>query len=373
MLKLMTIILFFLSIDSQACTSFVLQSSQGFSLGQNYDFALTHAGIFINQSGYIKTSLVNHPKNEFSWVSKYGSLTFSQFGQELPASGINEKGLIVQMLWNFDEPILQPKNENGAYLNELQWVQYQLDNFQTTDEVKANLHKIEIEKTIADLHYVICDKVQCLLIEYVDGKLTIFSEDEYYPRTITNNSYSKSKQLFEDIKNYSQYTMIKKRKTSESVYQRASWLLHNYNMSDAKDNADEKLKAMLSKVSFNYHWKDIIKFIFTKTPPSVTVWSAIFNPNELTVQVSAKEKKDKYSTIKLKGLFKKCSPSLALEFERGKSFSQKDITKLFSTDSKKVNRSIIKKAYENIPEVSEKVQEFLINYPSSMKCASNYK
>jgi choloylglycine hydrolase len=29
-----------------------------------------------------------------SWISKYGSITFNQYGREFPTGGMNEKGLV---------------------------------------------------------------------------------------------------------------------------------------------------------------------------------------------------------------------------------------------------------------------------------------
>ena len=33
-----------------------------------------------------------------SWVSKYGSVTFNQYGRELPTGGMNEAGLVVETI-----------------------------------------------------------------------------------------------------------------------------------------------------------------------------------------------------------------------------------------------------------------------------------
>ena len=98
------------------------------------------------------------PQNEkpLSWISKYGSITFNQWGREFPSGGINDKGLVVvQTMYistKYPDPDIRPS------ISELQWIQFQLDNFSTVQEVIYNDKFLRITNNSIPLHYIICDK-----------------------------------------------------------------------------------------------------------------------------------------------------------------------------------------------------------------------
>jgi penicillin V acylase-like amidase (Ntn superfamily) len=53
--------------------------------------------VFVNKWGVKKTTFCskNHKSNNpVTWISKYGSITFTQYGCEFATSGINEAGLV---------------------------------------------------------------------------------------------------------------------------------------------------------------------------------------------------------------------------------------------------------------------------------------
>jgi choloylglycine hydrolase len=53
---------------------------------------------------------------------------------------MNEAGLVVEIMW-LKESEYPPPDEHPT-VNELQWVQYQLDNFATVTEVAANAERL---------------------------------------------------------------------------------------------------------------------------------------------------------------------------------------------------------------------------------------
>src|SRR6185295_11423871 len=95
------------------------------------------------------------PNKPAHWTSKYGSVTFNQVGRELPYGGINEKGLDVEQLWLRSAQF--PTPDSRPTVNELQWIQYQLDNASSVREVLASLRKINVVSRIAPIHYLVCD------------------------------------------------------------------------------------------------------------------------------------------------------------------------------------------------------------------------
>lgn len=65
--------------------------------GRNYDWVTETGMVNTNLRGVVKTSL--DAGKTIHWVSKYGSLIFNQYGKKFPAGGMNEKGLVVELVW----------------------------------------------------------------------------------------------------------------------------------------------------------------------------------------------------------------------------------------------------------------------------------
>src|SRR5689334_3101791 len=87
------------SLAISACTTFCINKNGQIVFGRNYDW-VTGAGIVnTNQRGLFKTSMSTGYGSTISWISKYGSITFNQYGKEFPTGGMNEKGLVVELMW----------------------------------------------------------------------------------------------------------------------------------------------------------------------------------------------------------------------------------------------------------------------------------
>jgi len=99
MKKALIIILVLISYETYPCTSFILRDNNSLYLGKNFDYPIGSGFIFINQRNDIKTGVCIPPEKPSQWVSKYGSISFNVYGKDLPMSGMNEKGLVIETLW----------------------------------------------------------------------------------------------------------------------------------------------------------------------------------------------------------------------------------------------------------------------------------
>src|SRR5215203_1637366 len=81
------------------CTTFFISKNDQLVFGRNYDWVTGNGMICSNQKGLSKTSMKTADGNTISWVSQYGSITFNQYGKEFPTGGMNEKGLVVELMW----------------------------------------------------------------------------------------------------------------------------------------------------------------------------------------------------------------------------------------------------------------------------------
>jgi penicillin V acylase-like amidase (Ntn superfamily) len=176
-----------------ACTTFVLQGKARIYFGRNLDWTWEDGLVVVNPRNVQKLSMVMPPHVPVKWTSKYGSVTFNQFGQEMPFGGMNEAGLVVEQMM-LDESQYAPPDARPE-LNMLQWIQYQLDNCRTVDEVLATDEKIRVEQPTvpARIHYLICDaKGDCATIEFLGGKRVCHRGKDLPFQALANDTYENS-------------------------------------------------------------------------------------------------------------------------------------------------------------------------------------
>ncbi len=201
-LFLIFIFIYFMSTLIYPCTAFSIKNNDQIILGKNYDFNIGYCHITINKRNITKNSLVDSPEKSIKWTSKYGSVTFNQFGRELPNGGINEKGLVIEILMLRDTKYPEYDQRHG--LREAQWIQYQLDNFASVDEVIASDKIIRISKiSYAPVHFFICDKNgNAVTIEYLNGKMVYHTGKNLPYKILTNNTYKDSINYLKGFKDF---------------------------------------------------------------------------------------------------------------------------------------------------------------------------
>ncbi|SKC23428.1 linear amide C-N hydrolase [Alkalitalea saponilacus] len=185
------LILLFVTAQVYACTTFFLNGEQKL-FGRNFDFPSGVGHIYINPANIEKTSFIFPPEKPFTWVSKYGSISFNQNGREMPYGGINEAGLVIEQMWHQEAKYPEPDQRKA--LTELQWIQYHLDNSATVQDVINSDEKLRISITsVATLHFLVADASGDLAaIEFFDGKMVVHSGDELKYPVLSNCSYDVS-------------------------------------------------------------------------------------------------------------------------------------------------------------------------------------
>ena len=192
--------LFFLvPYNLEACTSFCFVKNNRVIFGKNYDWNVDVGYVYINKRNIHKLSEKDDNEKDIEWTSKYGSITFNQYGREFPSGGINEAGLIIELMW-LDEtkyPI-----DNRPSVGSLQWIQFQLDQSVNITDIIENSKKLRI-KSFAKIHFLVSDSNgNSYTVEYLDGKLhsekanvltnsTIKSSKKYLANNV-NKQYSQS-------------------------------------------------------------------------------------------------------------------------------------------------------------------------------------
>ncbi len=126
----------------QPCTNFFLDHQDQLLFGRSFDWHVDNSLLIVNKRNVSKTALISKKSNQTpaKWTSRYGSITFNQVGREIPFGGMNEAGLVVEiLLFKKGE---YPAPDSRPAINKYQWIQYQLDNFSTVEEViNSDSHK----------------------------------------------------------------------------------------------------------------------------------------------------------------------------------------------------------------------------------------
>ncbi|HET8773586.1 MAG TPA: linear amide C-N hydrolase [Thermoanaerobaculia bacterium] len=150
---------------ADACTTFC---SRGL-FGRNYDFEIGYGQVIVNKRGTSKTA---QRERAASWTSRYGSVTFNQFGRDSATGGMNEKGLVVELMWL--DGTRYPDTDTRSEVGTLEWIQYQLDTASSVAEVIASDANVRISASGAPLHYLIADASgDTAAIEFLGGKMVV--------------------------------------------------------------------------------------------------------------------------------------------------------------------------------------------------------
>ncbi|KAL6718681.1 hypothetical protein ACLMJK_002915 [Lecanora helva] len=154
--------------------------------------------------------------NSISWTSKYGSVITSMYDLAT-VDGINTAGLVGNTLYLADGDYGK-RNHSRPGLSIGLWAQYFLDNYETVEEVVADLFTPsgaekfqiatkEVVPEVATLgHLALTDRSgDNVVMEYIEGKLTVHHSSNY---TVMTNEPSFDQQIaiqayWDPISNYS--------------------------------------------------------------------------------------------------------------------------------------------------------------------------
>ena len=160
--------------------------------GRNYDFEIGDGMVMVNPAGAEKKGYLEGGP---SWRSKYGSVTFNQFGRGFPMGGLNQAGVVVELMWLDDTEY--PARDQRSPLTVLEWIQYQLDTAASVADVIASDARVRIQGQ-TPLHYLVGDRSGgTATIEFLNGKLVAHKGPDLPFTALANHSYAKSSAFVE--------------------------------------------------------------------------------------------------------------------------------------------------------------------------------
>jgi penicillin V acylase-like amidase (Ntn superfamily) len=343
--------------DSHACTAFCTKQDLFFKrhwlVGVNYDWLLEDGLVMINKRGLSKTTQYDSSVSEMpaKWTSKYGSVTFNQYGRECGARGMNEAGLVVSSLIDFGA-VQYPTPDSRPAVSHGQWVQYLLDNYATVREIVESDNDIRIGATSDTLpsHYFVCDKKgECLVIEFRGGNPVYYTGDNLPIKLLTNTPYA-------DALNFLDQDTVPVPDPALSVWRflTAAKSLHG--------------RAVGSGVKFAF---DILKKVSTYLDNDWTEWSIVFDLTTSRVYfITLSNTKVRY--FDLKDFDLSCTrPTKILSMQAD---LEGDVTDDFIDYTKQANRDLIDSAFGKtalvIPSFAlpDTTLDWLSFYPEHFVC-----
>lgn len=237
---ILVIILIITSNNVLGCSAIMMKGENYCVVGFNENWKSMPGIVVVNKRDIVKKNLSwnylisnNKPlEPELTWTSKYGSVSFNLLGIDLPCFGINEKGLYVVELYldkTFSkQDSLKPKMFWG------QWIQYQLDNFASVDEVVANLNStpvIDWWPTFPGSHFFISDRGgNTAAIELIDGVFQVSSEKNMPVQVLCNEPYQSELKNMQKFKPFGGEEILKfDSKSWDNRFSKAAFYINNYN------------------------------------------------------------------------------------------------------------------------------------------------
>jgi hypothetical protein len=345
------------------CTTFVLQRENSIIFGRNLDWFSGTGLAIVNPRNLEKIALVDSSQNPIKWVAKYGSITFNQIGRELPFGGINVAGLVVEHM-TLDKTVY-PSRDDRYPISAYQWIQFQLDNYSTIEEVISSDTLLRIEDTSVKIHFLICDRFgHAAVIEFLDGKMVCRTGKDLPVRALANSTYDES------MKSY-----------NNSGSMSSDLSLANF-CSAAKqiDPVNYFINGSIIDYAFNT-LKSVSQGIFTK-------WSIVYDITNMKIYFKIYEtpiidgekkiflKQPPYDPgtkiVDFKGLDFNCSEGAKI-LDLNCNYTDV-VNQYLENYSTSINKEFISKAFAfykgwglNI-EIKDEVIEYLAKYPESFKC-----
>ncbi len=335
-----------------ACTTFVVGEGGTQLLGRNYDFGFGDGYIMINKRGVSKAGYESRLAGENGrpavWISKYGSITFNQYGREFPQGGMNEAGLIVEAMAL--TPTRFPQPDSRPYLpNTLLWRQYLLDTCASVKDVIESDSKVRVSYDASKgvgTHFLILDREgNAAAVEFLDGKMVVYHDDSLPVPVLTNSTYEESLSFFRE-----------KRFPAEDQWDS----IHRFvTAADLVGKSDRiELRSELD------HSFDILAAV---TWPQ-TKWSIVYDNQDLRIYLTTSGNPG-IRTVELNRFDLSCkSPVKILEIHSG---PEGDVTRKFQDYSQGINATLVKTSFGKLKSrvpVPSQVIELMSGYPERCEC-----
>lgn len=344
------VIIICITIPGKACTTFVLGDSTNLVFGRNLDFNIGYGHIVVNKRNIKKVALIDPPEKPIEWTSKYGSITFNMSGWELPFGGLNEKGLVIeQMTLNGSK---YPEQDDRYCLDLLQWVQYQLDNSATVEEVINSDSLIRVyKKPVKKLHFLVADKLgNAVTIEFLDGKMVYHTGEALPYKVLSNSPYANSMDYVRQFSGFGGELPVPDTRSSLDRFAIVA----------------SKIKQFENQDILDYSF-DILQAVSIDEKRSKTYWNVVYDIKNMTIYYKTYDNRT-IRRISMSDFDFSCLiPNLYADINS----ELPGDTLEFKTCTYEANKEMIDKIFRSVwfmRLVPKKTREKLAQYPETITC-----
>jgi penicillin V acylase-like amidase (Ntn superfamily) len=351
---------------ADACDAFSLSRPEGLGhskevvVAKNFDWGYGHGLIMVNKRGFQKKAITASLPAQ--WTSKYGSITFNQVARELPQGGVNEAGLVVEVLWL--DSAQYPAADDRVSISELQWAQYQLDNYGSTQEVLDHLllQNLRIAKAVATVHYLVCDSLgKCAAVDPIKGQIVTHSKSTLPLSILTNSTYADSGASAGKIVQLGTCGDVPNNYLSLNRFDHIACDLATEARSSSRAPSVEKAFSILDSIAGVEGEEDA-------GPTDLTQWSIAYDLTEMKIHFKTRDSKS-LKTVDIRGFDYSCAKPVQILDVNFVATHDSDVTVQFSDYSDAADRQIADKSLlTGFVHLPSQVIDQLVAYPDSFTC-----
>ncbi|HEY4785665.1 MAG TPA: linear amide C-N hydrolase [Bacteroidales bacterium] len=335
-----------------ACSAFAICKGDRIIVGKNLDWFCNMAYLVVNKRNVSKKAFLSSNASVLEWTSKYGSITFTQNGVGLTSGGMNEAGLVIEESWL--GPTQYPVADERPVIDEIQWIQYQLDNCSKVEEVIATNSKLRIQKYYGKSHYFVYDKSgNTATIDFVNGEMVYHLLHKTDVQVLTNDTYQLASDSLKNFEGFGGTRNVPNGTKSIYRFGRAAKMIKDYERNDSTNIIDYGFGILSNIAQKSTAWSVVYDIsnlrIYYKTSSSPEIKEVSFNKFDLDCS----------------------SPMMLIEINLQK---KGDISNLFEPYTLEKNRDLVTKVIKNWREnkfalhITDAEVEKLIQYPETMRC-----
>jgi choloylglycine hydrolase len=335
-----------------ACSAFGICKGNQIIVGKNLDWFCNLAYLVVNKRDVTKKTFLKENSSILEWTSKYGSITFTQNGVGFTSGGMNEAGLVIEESWLGQTKY--PAPDERPVIDEIQWIQYQLDNCSTVEEVIKTNPKLRIQKYFGESHYFVYDKAgRAAAIDFLNGEMVYHILRKTDAQVLTNDTYELSANSLKSFEGFGGTRKIPDGANSIYRFSRAAKMIKDYEKNDCTNVIDYGF-SILSDVS-----------------QRSTAWSVVYDITNLRIYYKTSSSPEIKEVSFNKFNFDSRSPMMLIEIN---ILKKGDISDLFEKYTLDKNRHLVTKVIKNWREnkfalnITDEEVEKLIQYPETMKC-----
>ncbi|MCJ7680445.1 MAG: linear amide C-N hydrolase [Candidatus Aminicenantes bacterium] len=335
-----------------ACTTFFLKDGNRLVFGRNYDWHTGVGYVMVNKRNVVKKAMNNFDPTQTpaEWVSVYGSVTFNQYGREYPMGGMNEAGLVVEVMWLAGTRF--PDTDERPALGELPWVQYQLDTNRSIKEVLATDKHIRISADSTPIHFLVSDaEGRAATVEFLDGKMVGHSGKNLPYSVLANDTYADSLQYLKKHEGFGGMETIPDTERSLDRFARTCAGVAAY-MGEKNSDPVDYAFGILDDVS----------------QAQGTMWSIVYDVSNRTVYFKTKTKPALKSFALADFDFSCGTPSRIIDMNTDRAG---DLRLHFVPYSREMNRQLIGSSFGSadfLKDIPAETLDELARYPETLSC-----